>query len=161
LAYAERARRMMLDTLGVEPGPETMALARQLAAEDRPDSPAPAARAPQPAVTGDRRMRLQLTPFIGRRRELLQIAEYLPGPDRRLVPSLGPGGMGKTRLALAVAEQAAGRGRFADGIVVVSLAGVGEPEQLPAALMSALRLEQGPGAGAREQLLDHLASREY
>jgi predicted ATPase/DNA-binding SARP family transcriptional activator len=161
LAYAARARQMMLDALGVEPGPETMALAKHLAAENRPDTSAPAARASQAAVIGGRRTPLQLTPFIGRQRELLQIAEYLHDPDCRLVTILGAGGMGKTRLALKVAEQAAGRSRFADGIAVVSLAGVGEPEQLPAALMSGLGLEQDPGADAREQLLDHLASRAY
>jgi predicted ATPase/DNA-binding SARP family transcriptional activator len=63
-----------------------------------------------------------LTPFIGRESELAQIAERLASPECRLLTLVGPGGMGKTRLALAAAE--AQLETFRDGVRFVSLAGI-------------------------------------
>ena len=60
-----------------------------------------------------------LTPFVGRAREQTDLTRLLQAPDCRLVTVLGPGGVGKTRLATEVASQIAA---FPDGIVFVSLA---------------------------------------
>ncbi len=62
------------------------------------------------------------TPFLGREMELAQIAERLADPTCRLLTLLGPGGIGKTRLALQVA--AGHLPVFGDGVAYVSLAGV-------------------------------------
>ncbi|MFN8467643.1 MAG: BTAD domain-containing putative transcriptional regulator [Caldilineaceae bacterium] len=62
------------------------------------------------------------TPFLGRELELAQIAERLADPNCRLLTLLGPGGIGKTRLALQVA--AGHQPVFADGVAYVSLAGL-------------------------------------
>ena len=62
---------------------------------------------------------VQLTTFVGRETELLEISEQLTSPECRLLTLVGPGGIGKTRLALAAAE--AQRGNFADGIYFVPL----------------------------------------
>lgn len=64
----------------------------------------------------------QITPFVGREDELKVIAEHIAHPVQRLITIIAPGGMGKTRLSLAVAE--AQLDRFADGVFFVELAPV-------------------------------------
>ena len=65
------------------------------------------------------------TSFVGREAERAQIRELLLGPEARLVTLTGPGGTGKTRLAIRVAEEL--RGDFAGGVCFVSLAGLQDP----------------------------------
>lgn len=62
----------------------------------------------------------QTTPFVGRHRELAEISDLLADPECRLLTILAPGGMGKTRLAVAAAH--AQIGRFAHGVIFVPLA---------------------------------------
>jgi predicted ATPase/DNA-binding SARP family transcriptional activator len=70
------------------------------------------------------------TPFLGRELELAEIAERIADPHCRLLTLLGPGGIGKTRLALqaAIGHQQV----FADGVAFVSLGGAEETPQPPA-----------------------------
>ncbi|MBE2220883.1 MAG: helix-turn-helix domain-containing protein [Anaerolineae bacterium] len=83
------------------------------------------------------------TPFIGRTQELATITEQLQGVGVRLVTLLGPGGMGKTRLALEAAGQV--QTEFADGIVFVDLTAVTDPTLIPDTIAHALNLTL-PGA---------------
>ena len=76
------------------------------------------------------------TPFLGREVELAQIAERLADPSCRLLTLLGPGGIGKTRLALQVAV--GHQPVFADGVAYVSLAGLEAGDRLEANLASDL-----------------------
>ena len=69
---------------------------------------------------------ISTTSLIGREQAIDEVAGLLARPEVRLVTLTGPGGVGKTRLALAVGERAAGR--FDSGTVFVALAGVTEPE---------------------------------
>ena len=99
-----------------------------------------------------------LTSFIGRAGPVREVAGLLAG--HRLVTVTGPGGSGKTRLAVEVARQVAGE--FADGACLVGLALVADPAQVAAVVAAALGVRDQPGvpAGgavarvlARQQLL--------
>lgn len=115
LAQYDLCRRTLAEELGVDPMPETVALFERLLAADRP----PAHNLPS-----------QPNPFIGRITELGQIYHHLSDPACRLLTIVGPGGMGKTRLALEAArlfvspERLLPAGPFPDGVYFVPPTGV-------------------------------------
>jgi predicted ATPase/transcriptional regulator with XRE-family HTH domain len=97
------------------------------------------------------------TPFVGRAVELAGAGDLLLAPDVRLVTLLGPGGVGKTRLALAVANRLAAR--MPDGAVFVPLAEVQDPAQVADALARDLGEPERPGQPAAQAVLDYLGLR--
>jgi predicted ATPase/DNA-binding CsgD family transcriptional regulator len=97
-----------------------------------------------------------LTSFVGRAAEMDQVAGLLG--KYRLVTVTGPGGVGKTRLAAVVAQAVAGR--FADGVWLVELAGVGDPALVPGAVAAVLGVQQGRGEPVMEALGEVLARRQ-
>ncbi|WP_370367736.1 LuxR C-terminal-related transcriptional regulator [Catenulispora sp. GP43] len=108
------------------------------------ESPRPAPDLPRP-----------LTPFVGRVPESAELAELLR--TNRHVVAIGPGGVGKTRLALAVAERTSGD--FPAGAWFVDLVPVTEPGMVAAAVAAALGVGEQPGAGLRESVAAALAGR--
>jgi predicted ATPase/class 3 adenylate cyclase len=98
----------------------------------------------------------EATTFIGRARELDALGGLLT--ERRLVTLTGPGGTGKTRLALRAAADAAGR--FADGAFFVSLAAIRDATLLTGAIASALNLRDDPLRSSADILRAWLGSRE-
>src|SRR5262245_58515270 len=84
---------------------------------------------------------LQPTSFVGRERELAAVRERLLDPAVRLLSLTGPGGVGKTRLALRVAARV--RDDFADGVVFVPLESLGEPALVASSIARALGLREG------------------
>ena len=97
-----------------------------------------------------------LTPFVGRAAERAELAAALAG--HRLVTAVGPGGIGKTRLALAVAAEQAGR--FAGGVWYADLVPVTDGAMVAAALAAALGLGEQPGRSAEETVLAWFGARE-
>jgi predicted ATPase/DNA-binding CsgD family transcriptional regulator len=93
--------------------------------------------------------------FVGRRRELGEIKKHIEAS--RLVTLTGPGGVGKTRLAVQAAQQA--HRAFPDGAWLVDLAAVEDPAQVAEAMVATLRIPDQSAAPAAEQLARHLAHR--
>ena len=98
---------------------------------------------------------LELSSFVGRRQEIAEV-KALVG-EIRLLTLTGPGGSGKTRLALTVASEVARD--FGDGVWLVELAPLSDPELVPQAVASVLGVREAPGSPLTETLSDHLLSR--
>jgi predicted ATPase/DNA-binding winged helix-turn-helix (wHTH) protein len=98
------------------------------------------------------------TSLIGREQQVSQAAELLLRNDVRLLTFSGPGGAGKTRLALAVAAEVADR--FAAGVQFVGLASIKDPELVTAALVEALDIKRVAGHTVPQLIADHLRDSE-
>ncbi|HEY8599736.1 MAG TPA: AAA family ATPase, partial [Thermomicrobiales bacterium] len=94
------------------------------------------------------------TSFVGRTSDLAELTELLTVPDCRLVTIIGPGGIGKTRLAVEAAT--AVRERFADGVAFAPLQAVSDAGSLPTALAAALGYALSGREDAREQVARYL-----
>ena len=101
---------------------------------------------------------LQPTPFIGRSVEVAEIVRLLDDPACRLLTLIGPGGIGKTRLAIAVAASHAGA--FADGVAFVALASVGTPAQIVSAIGDTLGFAFAGQPDITAALLGYLRARQ-
>jgi predicted ATPase len=106
------------------------------------------------AVCRPSNMPVQRTVFIGREREVTNLRQLLNREDVRLVTLTGPGGIGKTRLALQVVTEM-GDG-FAGGIYFVSLSAVGRNESITSAIAQAIGLREVPSQSSRESLKEYV-----
>ncbi|MCI0714029.1 MAG: protein kinase [Chloroflexi bacterium] len=97
------------------------------------------------------------TPFFGRSASLERLVEWLADPSQRLLTIVGLGGVGKTRLALAVAHDA--QMRFPDGIFFVGLAAVQNTDQIIPAIAEALKLQFSGKDDPLVELLDYLRAK--
>ena len=98
-----------------------------------------------------------LTPFVGREAELQQLATWLGRPGCRLITLLGPGGIGKTRLALELAGQHVTQ--FADGVFLVRLAPIHDPEVVASAIVQTLGFTESGGQSALDVLMSWMCDK--
>ena len=139
----ETCRRVLADELGVEPAEDTRHLYRRIKLVPE---------------LGAHNLPPQVTPFVGRETELSELGERLVSPTCRLVTLVGPGGIGKTRLAIQAAWE--NRTAFLDGVCFVPLAGLESAEFLAPAIADALQAHfEGP-TPPQTQLLDSLRERD-
>jgi predicted ATPase/DNA-binding SARP family transcriptional activator len=140
LRVFQDGRSALAEELGLDPGPELQQLETAILNHDPALlAPVPAA-APAPANAPRRRTNVKaaLSPLVGRDDELERIGKLLDG--HRLVTLVGPGGAGKTRLAVETARAAAATGVHADGVFVVELAPVRDADAVAGAIADVLEL---------------------
>ena len=116
-------------------------------------APAPEETRP-PAV----KLPVQLTQFVGRAKEVGEVASLLVEPSTRLVTLSGPGGIGKSRLAFEVARVVAGE--FADGVSVIPLSAVADPHLVIPAIARALDVVESAERTLVENVKELLRAKE-
>lgn len=156
LVQYETCRRVLVSELGVEPVAETKALYQQIKDEDgrrkdEREKPSSSFRLPLSLPN-------PLTPFLGRERELSELDHLLTDPACRLVTLVGPGGIGKTRLALQVA--ASKQDGFTHGAAFVSLASLTAGNLFIPTVATAAGLTFYGASDPEAQLLNYLREKE-
>lgn len=158
----QECMRLLDAELGATPEPETIALAeaiqaRRVAPRPAEPPPVPAARSASEdpdAPPALERLPSPATPLLGREQELTNLCGYLESPHARLITLVGPGGIGKTRLALELAARV--EPAFPDGVAFVNLQPIAAPEQIIATIADAACCRLSGTAPSQVQLFSYL-----
>ncbi|MDX1416396.1 MAG: tetratricopeptide repeat protein [Candidatus Promineifilaceae bacterium] len=101
------------------------------------------------------------TPFVGREKELAALADLIADPQVRLVTLTGPGGIGKTRLALEAAGRQLGRDtQFPDGVFLISLAPIYMATEIVTTMAATLNFHFHGSENEKEQILNYLRQKQ-
>ncbi len=159
----ETCRRVLAEELGVEPSNETRELYEQIRAGSWKlgvgswkQPPREASNLQSPTIN----LPVPLTPFVGRERELADLGRLIADPACRCITLVGPGGIGKTRLAIETASQM--KDVFADGVYFVPLAPANSTRFIVPAIADAIGFafqSEGP-ADLRTQLFSYLKEKQ-
>jgi predicted ATPase/DNA-binding SARP family transcriptional activator len=147
LAAYDRARTLLSESFGLDPGEELRAIERAVLRQEL---------APASSAVERHNLPAPLTSFVGREDELADIAELLRA--HRLVTLTGVGGAGKTRLALEAATRQVGA--WTGGVWLVDLTAHADPRATTSAVAGALGVRDRPDVSAREGLVEHLRNEE-
>jgi predicted ATPase/transcriptional regulator with XRE-family HTH domain len=152
MAPYPRTARKLADALNLadDERAELLAARTPRGVTDTAQAPAPLER------TRNWSIPVPLTSLVGRERECTDVLACLA--DHPLVTLVGVGGVGKTRLAVAVAAQVSAD-EFPDGVYLVELAALLEPGQVPQAVASALGVPERPGTDPTQMLVEVLRTR--
>ncbi len=147
LQQYEACRQILSEELGVEPAAATTELFTRLRGLTFP----PPYNLPPPP-----------SPFVGRSVEMADVRRHLLNPAERLVTLVGPGGIGKTRLALETARRMVQEqpGQFFDGVFYAPLAAVTAVQQLPNQIAHAIGFAFQGSEPRGAQLVNHLRDKE-
>lgn len=176
LRQYEECDRLLSEELGVEPEPETGELAeairqrkigpeaRELSWELQVQTMEAASDIGHPEAGLRHNLPASLTPFVGRKEEREEILRILlEEPDSRLLTLLGPGGSGKTRLAIQAGFDLIARDHipFSDGVFFIPLAPLNDPDEIASAIRKTLNLSMATdGADPHQRLLAELRGRQ-
>jgi predicted ATPase/DNA-binding SARP family transcriptional activator len=151
LAQYDTCRRTLLSELDAEPEPETAALYEAIKTGALPAHPA----VPVSHVAPPHNLPAQLTPLIGRETELATLRVHLQEQDCRLLTLVGPGGIGKTRLALEVVAPLVPA--YTHGVFFVSLTPLQSAQTIVPTISQAIGFTFSDKGGTQEaQLLAYL-----
>ena len=154
LAQYESCRRALAEELGVDPGQDTTRLYEEI--RDGVLKGAAAPSTPQPGPRHN--LPTSLVSFVGREVELREIGQWLEYPSCRLLTLVGPGGSGKTRLAVEAAARQIDR--FEHGVWFVPLAALESPTGIVPTIAQVLHLDFAGKAEPEKQLLDFVRDRQ-
>lgn len=149
LKLYQKCSRILRDEFGVEPQPETFQLYQEIL-----NNQIPVDR----SVLPQNNLLVFGTTFVGRQKEFLQIVECLQTKDRRLVTVVGPGGVGKTRLAIQIGQDQLYS--FQNGVFWVLLENIETPNTLPDIIANAVGMELPAKGDARSHVLNFLRHRD-
>ncbi len=144
---------LLTQALGLEP-PERAALEETVPRRRGPPTPL-AHSVETPAMPS---LPVPLTPLIGREHEVAAVAHLFHAEGARLLTLTGPGGVGKTRLALAVAATV--REQYADGVIFIDLVPLRAAALVALALARALGLRASPAQALRESIMTCLRPKQ-
>jgi predicted ATPase/DNA-binding SARP family transcriptional activator len=173
LRQYEICQKALRADLGLEPAEETRALYERIRSGAwRTDSDkgkragaeaggaATGRKSRPPRIVNPHNLPPDPSSLVGRKEELARLDAFLEEPATRLLTITGPGGIGKTRLALAVAQEQVAKANFPDGIYFVPLAALSEPEAIIPAIAEATGYPfQADKRSTRQQVADFLSQK--
>jgi predicted ATPase/DNA-binding SARP family transcriptional activator/DNA-binding CsgD family transcriptional regulator len=156
ISQYERLREALFRIHGTEPGEATQGLHEDIAAGRFSADRLQVGLPEEPPDTGSHNLPAARTSFVGREQEMVEVKRKLF--MTRLLTLIGPGGSGKTRLALEVAKELVGA--YPGGVWLVELAGLSEGALVAQAVAEALGVKEQPDRPLTDTLVDVLREKK-